>query len=253
MKNLLYTVKDVAELTGVTIKTLHHYHKIGLLQPCEITDAGYRLYGPEELERLQQILFYRELDFSLNEIKKALEDEPSRLNCLSRQQELLFARKQKLDCLLNTIRDSISLAKKGEFMEESAMFRGLNKEEWKDALSEQNKYLKVQYGYDLPEIQNEQVAKMNEQATEAQRFMGYLSDALKNGWKANDKRVQQAINEHILFLNSHGSNIDAKSFVLQTRFFLEDDFHRNMLENQQLGLSYYLCIAAEMHASSESV
>ncbi|XWX60162.1 MerR family transcriptional regulator [Desulfitobacterium sp. AusDCA] len=64
---MLYTVKEVAELAGVTIKTLHHYHKIGLLLPCEITDAGYRLYGPKELERLQQILFYRELDFSLND------------------------------------------------------------------------------------------------------------------------------------------------------------------------------------------
>jgi DNA-binding transcriptional MerR regulator len=59
---MLYTVNEVA-----TVKTLHHYHKIGLLEPCDISDAGYRLYGNEELERLQQILFYRELDFSLKD------------------------------------------------------------------------------------------------------------------------------------------------------------------------------------------
>lgn len=56
---MLYTLKEVSELSGVTIKTLHHYHKIGLLAPCEISEAGYRLYGTKELERLQQILFYR--------------------------------------------------------------------------------------------------------------------------------------------------------------------------------------------------
>ncbi len=75
-----YTVKEIAELTGVTIKTLHHYHKIGLLEPCKVTDAGYRLYGIKELERLQQILFYRELDFSLGDIKKLLKMNRVELN-----------------------------------------------------------------------------------------------------------------------------------------------------------------------------
>jgi len=188
---MLYTVKEVAELTGVTIKALHHYHKIGLLKPCEITDAGYRLYGQNELELLQQILFYRELDFPLNDIKKAMENEPSRIECLAKQQELLFARKQRLDCLLK-----------------------------------------------------------NEQAKEAQQFIGCIRDALKNGWKANDERMQEILKNHITFLNSHGHNIDAKSFAAQTRFFLDDDFHRSMLENQLIGLSYYLCIAAEIYANS---
>lgn len=63
-----YTVTEVARLAGVTVKALHHYHKIGLLKPCKVTEAGYRLYGTKELERLQQILFYRELDFSLEQI-----------------------------------------------------------------------------------------------------------------------------------------------------------------------------------------
>jgi DNA-binding transcriptional MerR regulator len=61
---MLYTVKEVSDLSGVTIKTLHHYHKIGLLKPREISEAGYRLYGERELERLQEILFYRELELS---------------------------------------------------------------------------------------------------------------------------------------------------------------------------------------------
>lgn len=59
---MLYTVKEVSELSNVTVKTLHHYHKIGLLLPCKASGAGYRLYGTNELERLQEILFFREMD-----------------------------------------------------------------------------------------------------------------------------------------------------------------------------------------------
>jgi len=247
---MLYTVKEVTKFTGVTIKTLHHYHKIGLLFPYEINDAGYRLYGEKELERLQEILFYRELDFSLNDIKKALEDEPNRVECLVKQQELLLARRQRLDCLLKTIDESIVLSKRGEIMDKSVMFQGFNKEEWKDALSEQNEYIKDKYGYDMPEINDDQVNAMNEAAMEAQQFMNYIKDALKSNIKANNISVQEMLKNHIEFLNKHGHDINAKSFVDQTKFFLEDDFHRSMLENQLTGLSYYLYTAADMYAAS---
>lgn len=248
---MLYTVKEVAKLTGVTIKALHHYHKIGLLEPCEITDAGYRLYGTKELEILQQILFYRELDFSLENIKKALEDEPSRLICLTKQQDLLFARKQRLDCLLKTINESIVLSKEGEIMNTTDMFKGFSKDQWKDALSGQNEYIKDKYGYDLPEVQEVDVPKMNEQAIEAQQFIVSMSESLKSGLKANDEKVQELLKNHISFLKNHGHNIDAKALAAQSKFFLEDDFHRNMLEGQQVGLAYYLCIATDMHAASK--
>ena len=63
------TVKEVSELTGVSIRTLHYYDSIGLLRPTEITESGYRLYDDTALERLQQILLFRELQFPLKEIK----------------------------------------------------------------------------------------------------------------------------------------------------------------------------------------
>lgn len=111
-------------------------------------------------------------------------------------------------------------------------------------------YLKDKYEYEIPKVQDDQVDNLNEQASEAKRFICGLSDALKNGWKADDKRLQQMLENHILCLKNYGHSITAKSFAAQTRFFLEDDFHRNMLEKQQIGLSYYLCIAAEMYATS---
>lgn len=74
------TVKAVAELAGVSVRTLHHYDEIGLLKPAGQSAAGYRLYSQEDLERLQQILFFRELGFSLKEIRAIL-DSPGFRRC----------------------------------------------------------------------------------------------------------------------------------------------------------------------------
>lgn len=111
---MLYTVKEIAALSNVTVKTLHHYHSIGLLLPCEISEAGYRLYGTKELERLQHILFYKELDFPLEKIKQLLEGAPDRLSILASQKELLLARKQRLERVIQTLDESISHAENGE-------------------------------------------------------------------------------------------------------------------------------------------
>jgi DNA-binding transcriptional MerR regulator len=68
-----YKVKQVSKLVGVSVRTLHHYDEIGLLTPECVTAAGYRIYSDEDLERLQQILFFKELDFNLQEIKNILD------------------------------------------------------------------------------------------------------------------------------------------------------------------------------------
>ena len=72
-----YSVGQVADLAGVTVRTLHHYEQIGLLTPSERTAAGYRLYAARDLDRLSQILFYRELGFPLEEISTLLDDPAS--------------------------------------------------------------------------------------------------------------------------------------------------------------------------------
>ena len=175
--------------------------------------------------------------------------EPSRQLGLANQYELLSARRQRLECLLKTLEESIFLTKKGESMNSKAMFQGLNQAEWENALSEQNDYLKGKYDYDMLANKEIQAEDLNEKATESQQFLQSLSAALKNGWAVTDEKLHDLIEKHLNFLNSHGLTIDAKSFVSQTRFFLEDDFHRNMLETQQPGLCYYLCFAAETYAS----
>lgn len=97
----MMTVNEVSKLTGVSIRTLHYYDQIGLLHPSDITDAGYRLYDDTALERLQQILLFRELEFPLKDIKKIINDKDfDRNKALDQQIELLTLKKEHLENLI---------------------------------------------------------------------------------------------------------------------------------------------------------
>lgn len=247
---MLHTVKEVSELSNVTIKTLHHYHKIGLLLPCKVSEAGYRLYGTKELERLQEILFYRELDFPLDQIREMIEHHSDRLSILSQQEELLLSRKYRLETLIQTLRRSIISMKEGNTMDNSEIFKGFeNEEEWNKALAEHNQHLKESYGMGPFEVAPADIQELNEQAVEAIGFMNEMASSLREGIRHNDPTIIDLIQGHLEFMNKHGHTVSEKDFADQTRFFLSDDFHLKMLEGQQTGLAYYLSAAAESFAA----
>ncbi|WP_169081388.1 MerR family transcriptional regulator [Paenibacillus sp. PL91] len=247
---MLYTVKEVSSLSKVTVKTLHHYHKIGLLLPCEMSEAGYRLYGTKELERLQQILLYRELDFTLEQIKQLLEGKQNRSSILLEQEELLLHRKQRLETIIDTLRKSTTCMEKGEQMDVNEMFKGFESEEdWKEAMKEQNEHLKETYDFDLLDSAQLDIQSMNDMAAEATLFMTSMAGALRAGLKHNDEKIVRLLRSHIEYLNKHGHSISATDFASQNRFFLGDDFHLRMLEGQQVGLAYYLSAAADSYAN----
>lgn len=100
------TVKQVSELSGVSIRTLQYYDNIGLLTPSERTEAGYRLYEEEQLATLQEILLFRELEFPLKEIKAILESPAhDREKALRQQVELLTLKKERLEGLIRLADD----------------------------------------------------------------------------------------------------------------------------------------------------
>ena len=98
----MITVNEVSKLTGVSIRTLQYYDKIGLLHPAEYTEAGYRLYDDAALETLQQILLFRELEFPLKDIKKIVgSPDFDRSKALEQQIELLTLKKEHLENLID--------------------------------------------------------------------------------------------------------------------------------------------------------
>ena len=98
------TVKEISDLTGISVRTLHYYDEIGLLKPTGKSDAGYRLYDDKALETLQQILFFREFDIPLKEIKDIIENPALDKNqILQMQREMLMAKKERMERLIASI------------------------------------------------------------------------------------------------------------------------------------------------------
>lgn len=126
----LYTVAEVARLSGVSVRALHHYDAIGLLKPARVGANGYRLYGREELLRLQQILFHRELKFPLEAIKAMLAaPEFDRLAALRRQRTALAAEAARYRALLKTLDATLADLEGETRMSEEALFGGFSPEE----------------------------------------------------------------------------------------------------------------------------
>ncbi|OPD33711.1 MerR family transcriptional regulator [Clostridium botulinum] len=102
------TVKQVSDLTGISVRTLHYYDEIGLLKPSEITEAGYRFYDDEALKTLQQILFFKELDIPLKDVKEIMSSPYfDKMQALKNQKKLLLLKRKRLDGLIKLINKTL--------------------------------------------------------------------------------------------------------------------------------------------------
>jgi hypothetical protein len=132
-------------------------------------------------------------------------------------------------------------------MEDEKMFKGFTKTEWAGALSEQNHHLQENYRFQV-DTDAINADEMNEKAQEAAGFMAFMAEALRSGRSANDPSVLGAVGKHLRLIK-----MKADDFVAQAKFLAGDDFHRRMLEDQQVGLSYFICFAAENYVKSTGV
>lgn len=112
------TIKQVSDLTGISVRMLHYYDKIALLKPSSITEAGYRLYGDESLEILQQILFFKELYVPLKNIREILDSSQyDKVHTLHKQKELLLLKRDRLNELITLIEEKLKGGNKMSFKE----------------------------------------------------------------------------------------------------------------------------------------
>lgn len=126
------TVNEVSKLTGVSIRTLQYYDSIGLLKPTEYTEVGYRLYDEEALERLQQILLFRELEFPLKEIKDIIYNPKfNKEKVLEQQIELLVLKKEHIENLIDFARRIKTMGVNKTY------FKVFDKKRWKSIQSVQ--------------------------------------------------------------------------------------------------------------------
>lgn len=129
-----YTVQQLADLSGVTVRTLHHYDEIGLLNPSRRKNNGYRFYEEKELLRLQQIMFFRELDFPLPEIRKILENPKfDATKALEDHKHLIEEKRKRLAGLVKTIDSTIKKIKKEITMNDEELYKSFKEHDEKYA------------------------------------------------------------------------------------------------------------------------
>lgn len=122
-----YKVKEVGDLAGISVRALHYYDRIGLLKPEAVAPSGYRLYSDRDLQRLQQILFFKEIGFNLDEIREIL-DRPDfdRGRALRAHKELLTERKRRLEEIIRTVDKTLNALEEGCPMAKKELFTGFD-------------------------------------------------------------------------------------------------------------------------------
>ncbi|WP_310587847.1 MerR family transcriptional regulator [Emticicia agri] len=192
-----YSVQKMAKIAGVSIRTLHLYDQIGLLKPSIRTEARYRMYGEKELLRLQQILFYKELDFPLKEIQGILDNPAFDLvEALLSHKVSLQARKDRISTLLETIDKTVNHLKTGTIMlKPEELYAGMAKETAEAYRAEASE----KYGKEVVERSEKALGSMSKEQFEVLKSdlkeNASALAALKNEDPANES-VQKLIARH---------------------------------------------------------
>ena len=161
-----YGIRELSELAGVSARTLRYYDEIDLLKPLYVSESGYRFYGEEEAELLQQILFYRERGFGLKQIRELLKSKDFDVEqALKEHLSELEARRDHLDALIRTVKLTI-LSKKGEYeMSDKEKFETLKERAIKENEAQYGTEIREKYGDFSVDESNQKLKGRSEEHT----------------------------------------------------------------------------------------
>ncbi|RAI83707.1 DNA-binding transcriptional MerR regulator [Paenibacillus pabuli] len=243
-------VKEVAELVGISVRTLHHYDEIGLLTPDEVTSAGYRLYSDANLEMLQQILFFKELDFSLKDIKEII-NNPSfdREEALNMHRHILLEKRQRLDLMIATIDKSVQHVRGEIKMTAKEQFEGFN---FSQHPYEQE--ARERWGDQAVDQANQ---KLHKQSSEEQKAMSDQMNSIYTRLAAirhtdpNSAEAQSGISEWYSYLNNMG-NYPPEVFRGLGQMYVDDERFTRNIDQFGEGLAVFMRDAMAVFADRNS-
>lgn len=159
-----YTIKKIANLSGVSARTLRFYDEIDLLKPARVNSSGYRIYGQNEVNRLQQILFYREMDLKLEEIKEILDNPDFDVEqALMEHQEKLVAKRQEIDRLLASVQQTMKYYKGEIEMSDQEKFTAFKEQKVAENEAKYGKEIREKYGEETVERSNKKYLNLTEE------------------------------------------------------------------------------------------
>lgn len=243
-------MRQLAKLAGVSVRALHHYDHVGLLTPSARTAAGYRLYQDDDLLRLQQILFFKELDVPLCEIRSILNDPAfDQIEALAKHRRLIQARAERLTHLLKTI-DRTIIRLKGEKMEkpmtDEELYEGFSKEQRERYQRE----VRERYDPALVEESEKRVRKMTRSQWAAVKSEGddvTRSLAALMDRDPGDAEVQQLIARHHAWIEQFYP-ADACVYAGLGQLYTENAEFRAFYDKYRVGLAGFMKAAMTHYA-----
>jgi DNA-binding transcriptional MerR regulator len=247
-----YTVRQLAKLAGVTVRTLHHYDQIGLLRPGARTAAGYRLYRETDLLRLQQILLFREMDVPLEQIREILDDPRFDLvQALRGHRQTLQARAARLETLLHTIDKTIAQLTPSEdtaMLTVEELYEGFSRED----AERYRREARANWGEERVEATEQRARKMSkaqwqavgQQGEAATQLMASLMDKTPD-----DPAVQAAIAQHHAWIENFYP-APAELYRGLGQMYVEHPEFRAFYEKVRPGLAEFMQAAMAHYAGT---
>ena len=246
-----YGVRELARLAGVSVRTLHHYDQIGLLTPSSRTAAGYRQYGADDLMRLQQILFFKELDVPLGEIRAILDDpEFDQIAALEQHRRLLQLQSERLAQLLKTVDKTIQkLTEDTMTLTNEELYEGFSKEQIESYENEARERWGSTDAYKesrkrVGNMSKAQWDAVKEQGDEATRLMAGLM-----GRDPADPEVQAAIAKHHAWIENFYT-APAEMYAGLGQMYADDERFRAYYDNYAPDLADFMRDAMAIYAET---
>lgn len=240
-----YTVQRLGQMAGVSTRTLRYYDEIGILRPARINSSGYRIYGQEEVNRLQQILFYRELGVSLENIKKII-TSPSfdSTHALKEHREQLLIKREQLDRLITNVDKTIAAAEGSMTMTDKEKFEGFKQKLIDENEKKYGKEIRAKYGDEQVDKSNQKLKGMTEeQHAEIEKLaadvLATLDEAFATGDPAGEL-AQKAADLHRQWLCYYWDSYTKEAHAGLAQMYVDDERFTAYYDKKQPGTAVFL-------------
>ncbi|NLM89328.1 MAG: MerR family transcriptional regulator [Syntrophomonadaceae bacterium] len=240
-----YTVQQLAKTAGISGRTLRYYDEIGLLKPARVTSSGYRIYGPEEVDRLQQILFYRELGVGLEQIGKILNDTSfDSLSALREHRVRLLEKKRQLELLIINVEKTIAQHEGRIVMTDKEKFEGFKQKLIDDNEAKYGKEIRKKYGDEAVDKSNRKLKGMTqEQYAQFEKLGQMVLDTLKEALPTGDpasELAQKTADLHRQWLSFSWDKYSKEAHAGLAQMYVDDERFTAYYDQVQPGAAEFL-------------
>ncbi|MBD2847546.1 MerR family transcriptional regulator [Paenibacillus sp. IB182496] len=250
-----YTVQKLARLAGVSARTLRYYDEIGLLKPARVNSSGYRIYGPEEVDLLQQIRFYCELGVKLEDVRAILASpEHDALGALRSHREHLLNERRQLDALIRNLERTLAVKEGRGSMTDDQKFEGFKKKMVEDNEAQYGGETRSRYGDEVVEQANAKLlgmtkAQHEEQERLTEELYTTLAEAVRTGDPASEQ-AQRAAELHKQWLSFYWPTYTKEAHAGVAQMYVDDPRFTAHYDAKQPGTAVFLRDAVRIFTST---